>query len=181
MDMPEKGWPTGKFWRTNCSHPKHPGFPLQTLALVWNSFELIWSENASGPNEGLESVSLVTPVTLLNDPIAVDISPDDDSATKSVPLPTVAGLGRVAGPYESGGAVVHGTSSHSVLGYKAWKHPCFGMGVRTMDRCQISWLPDCPAGGCVVTCAPQGLALAISIKLAAMNEKYERLSIDFRL
>jgi hypothetical protein len=30
----------------------------------------------------------------------------------------------------------------------------------------------------MVTCARQGLALAISIKLAAMNEKSQRLSID---
>jgi hypothetical protein len=43
---------------------------------------------------------------------------------------------------------------------------------------QLSWLPDCPAGGCVVTCARQGLAPAISIKLAAKNEKCQRLSID---
>jgi hypothetical protein len=47
-----------------------------------------------------------------------------------------------------------------------------------MDRRQLSCLPDCPAGGCVVTCARQGPALAISIKLAAKNEKYRRLSID---
>jgi len=73
MEMPEKYEPPGKFWKTNCSHPKHPDLPPQ--ALVWNLFELIWSENALGPY--LESFSLVTPVTLLNDPTAVDISPDD--------------------------------------------------------------------------------------------------------
>jgi hypothetical protein len=115
-------------------------------------------------------------VTLVNDPWAKYIGPGT-SATKPVPPPTVAGLVPLADPF-GGGAVTHATSIHSLLGYEAWKHPCFGRGVRIMDLRQRSKLPDCPAGGCMVTCARLGVALAISIKLAAMNEKYQCLSID---
>jgi hypothetical protein len=78
----------------NCCQPSHFGFaaPLQagTLLLLFrNVFVLSWSAKLLRP---LGSLTLVTPVTLSKDPTAEDMVPDD-RAEKSLPLPTVSGLG----------------------------------------------------------------------------------------
>jgi hypothetical protein len=81
---------------TNCCHPVQlAGFlaPAQTDAEVLKWFELIWSVKALGP--AMLSVSLVTPVTLLNEPSAVVMY--GTFAEKSLPLPTISGLAPLAG------------------------------------------------------------------------------------
>jgi hypothetical protein len=94
----------------NCCQPWHPDAPLQTEVL--KKFVLSWSEKLLSP---LGSLSLVTPVTLSKDPTADDMVPDD-RAEKSLPLPTVSGLGPRAGGNGRVGPVVQGTSCHSMLG-----------------------------------------------------------------
>jgi len=71
-------------------------------------------------------LSLVTPVTLSKNPTAEDIGPEIEVATQSVVLPTIWARRPRAGGCGYGGAVVQGTSRHSVLGYEDVKHPFFG-------------------------------------------------------
>src|SRR5258708_22375679 len=118
---------------TNCCQPRHTdGFaaPLQTE--VVKKLELSWSEKSLTP---LGSLTLVTPVTLSKDPMASEMWPVTWAET-SVPLPTVSGRRPRAGGYGRAGAVVHGTSCHSVLGYEDVKHPFFGTGTRAMPARQ---------------------------------------------
>jgi hypothetical protein len=74
---------------TNCSQPLQvAGYaaPLQAVVLV-KKLELSWSEKALAPTGPL---SLVTPVTLSKDPIAVEMR-SDARAEASLPLPTMSG------------------------------------------------------------------------------------------
>src|ERR1700722_5269774 len=120
-------------------------------------FELSWSVYTLGtfvaPVYGLVPVSLVTPVTLSKEPTASDMWPVTWAET-SLPLPTVSGRGPRAGRYGIAGAVVHGTSCHSVLGYDDVKHPFFGGGTCAMPARQSFGL--CVDGGCVVVGAAEG-------------------------
>jgi hypothetical protein len=79
-------------------------------------------------------------VTLSKDPVAEDMVRGDTWAAKSLPLPTILGRGPLAGGCGFVGAVVHGTSRHSGLGYDDVKHPVFGNGVRDMVARQASRL-----------------------------------------
>jgi hypothetical protein len=135
---------------TNCCQPwQADGFAAPLQAGVVKVFALSWSEKSLAP---VESLTLVRPVTLSNDPAAVDIKPDTWAA-KSLPSPTVLGRLPLANGYGYGGAVVHRTSCHSVLGYEALKHPAIGKRARDMDARQASRLPDCAGAGCVEACA----------------------------
>ena len=104
---------------TNCCQPKHSdGYIAPLHVEVAKKFELSWSEKMLAcvvPVYGLIPVSLVTPVTLSKDPTAIDIL-NGVSAETSAPLPTMAGLGPRAGINGIAGAVVHGTSRHTLLG-----------------------------------------------------------------
>jgi hypothetical protein len=61
---------------TNCCHPEHAcGFAAPAQAEVEKVFVLSCSEKGLAPGGG--SVTLVTPLTLGNDPTAEDIEPDD--------------------------------------------------------------------------------------------------------
>jgi hypothetical protein len=106
---------------------------------VAKNSELSWSEKVS-EFPVLESVSLVTPVTLSKDPCAQDIVVSVTLAVQSMPLPTISGRDPRAGGYGRGSAVVHATSCHSVFGKEDSKHPFFGTGVRDMVASQASWL-----------------------------------------
>jgi hypothetical protein len=148
--------------------------------VVVKGLELSWSEKLSVVPA---PISVVPGVTLLNDPIAVDIKPDV-CAEKSVepPPPTVSGLilpvpCMSRGSCSGGGAVAQGTSFHSVPGYEALKHPFLGKGRRDMDARQASRPSDFAAGGCFA-CAQQKLVLVINTRVAAMNEEYPRLYIE---
>ncbi len=118
---------------TNCCQPLHIGFGEGLQTEVVKKLELSWSEKPLTP---FGSVTLVTPVTLSKDPTASDMWPVTWAET-SMPLPTwsVRPLPR-AGGYGRAGAVVHGTSCHSGLGYEDVKHPFFGRGTRAMPLCQ---------------------------------------------
>lgn len=138
---------------TNCCQPWHD---LPTQVEVVKKFVLSWSEKVLATGGGApftSPLSLVTSPTLSKDPTAEDMRPET-WAEKSLPFPTVAGRGPRAGGYGRGGAVVHGTSCHSVLGNEDLKHPFFGRGVRDMVARQASRL--CAAGGCVVACGGVG-------------------------
>ena len=118
------------------------------------------------------SISLVTPKTLGNDPIASLMWLDDDCAAKSLPFPTVAwGLGSVP-DWSRRGASTHGTLTHSVPGYSAWKHPRLGKGFRDMDARQAC-RSDCFVGAS----ARQGTTPTIRIQLARVSEKCVRFSM----
>jgi hypothetical protein len=98
---------------------------------VVKKFALSCSENSLGLF-GFGSSTLVTPVTLSKDPMASDMWPVTWAET-SVPLPIWSGRRPPrAGGYGRCGAVTHGISCHSVLGYEDVKHPFFGAGTRTM-------------------------------------------------
>ena len=65
--------------------------------------------------------------------MASDMWPVVTWAETSWPLPIWSGRPPPrAGGYGRAGAVVHGTSCHSVLGYEDVKHPFFGAGTRAM-------------------------------------------------
>jgi hypothetical protein len=83
-------------------------------------------------------------------------------ATQSTPLPTVSERAPRTGGYGRGGAVVHGTSCHSVLGYEDLKHPFFGTGVRDMVARQVS--RACADGGWEVACGADGTGWAKAVK-----------------
>jgi hypothetical protein len=78
---------------------------------------------------------------------SVDMRPDT-SAEKSLPSPTVLGptparfaaVSKCGDTTGYGGAVLHGTSCHSVPGYDALKHPLVDEGVRDMELRQASRL-----------------------------------------
>src|SRR6516225_8233226 len=118
---------------TNCCQPRHAdGVAAPLQAGVVKKFALSWSEKSLTP-PGL--LTLVTPVTLSKDPMTSEMWLATWAET-SLPLPTVSGRGPRAGGYGRAGAVVHGTSCHSVLGYEDVKHPFFGRGTRAMPLCQ---------------------------------------------
>jgi hypothetical protein len=121
---------TPEFEYTNCCQPEHAdGMAAPLQAGVVNKFALSWSEKLLKP---LGSVTLVTPVTLSKDPMASDIWPVTLVET-SLPLPTVSDRRPPrAGGYGRAGAVVQGSSRHSVVGYEEVKHPFFGRGTRSM-------------------------------------------------
>jgi hypothetical protein len=99
---------------TNCSQPLQvAGYaePLQAVVLV-KKLELSWSEKALAPAGPL---SLVTPVTLSKDPIAVEMR-SDTRAEASLPLPTMSGRGPLAGGNGRFGGVTQGTSCQPVFG-----------------------------------------------------------------
>src|SRR6266851_7965074 len=129
------GLETSPLEYTNCCQPTHcDGFRVPLQAEVVKKFALSWSEKVSGCGGGLPltfPLSLVTPVTLSKDPTASDMWPVTWAET-SLPFPTVSGRGPRAGGYGRAGAVVHGTSCHSGLGYEDVKHPFFGRGTRAM-------------------------------------------------
>src|SRR5258708_2670644 len=80
---------------TNCCQPLHTdGFAAPLQAEVTKKFALSWSEKVSGCGGGLPStspLSLVTPVTLSNDPMASDMWPVVTWAETSLPLPIWSG------------------------------------------------------------------------------------------
>jgi hypothetical protein len=75
-------------------------------------------------------------MTLSKDPTAMEMVPVATSVTTSLPLPTVGELGPLAGIKGIGGAALHGTSCHSVLGCDAVKQPGFATGTRAMPARQ---------------------------------------------
>src|SRR5215831_9992609 len=119
---------------TNCCQPRHADAFGEALHVeVVKKFALSWSEKPLTP-PGL--LTLVTPVTLSKDPMASDMWPVTWAET-SMPLPIWSARPPPrAGGYGIAGAVVHGTSCHSVLGYEDVKHPFFGRGTRAMPLCQ---------------------------------------------
>src|SRR5437868_1562545 len=123
---------TPELENANCCHPSHVlnGLPWrhcwhadgsaarsQLQAEVVKKFVFSWSENVLATAGGFPPtlpLSLVTPVTLSKDPVAVDMVPVA-LAIQSTSLPTVSERAPRTGGYGRGGAVVHGTSCHSVL------------------------------------------------------------------
>ncbi|MGB8631390.1 MAG: hypothetical protein WCD69_18730, partial [Xanthobacteraceae bacterium] len=86
--------------------------------------------------------SLVTPVTLSNNPSASEMNPDAGCAEKSDPFPTTVN-GRVPLARKKGvfGGLMHGTSVQVVSGYFAVKQVFLGRFVCTIDCRQLSsWL-----------------------------------------
>jgi hypothetical protein len=133
---------------TNCCQPRQvDGLPAPLQAEVMKKLELSWSENSLTP---FGSVTLVTPVTLSKDPMASDMWPVTWAET-SVPLPIWSGRRPpLAGGYGRAGAVVHGTSCHSVLGYEDVKHPFLGAGTRAIplrQSCRVFADGACVAAG----------------------------------
>jgi hypothetical protein len=127
-------------WR-HCWHADGSAAPSQLQAEVVKKFVLSWSEKelaelAIGTPFASSSLSIVTPVTLSKDPTAAD-TVLVARAIQSTSLPTVSGRAPRAGGYGRGGAVVHGTSCHSVLGYEDLKHPFFRTGVRDMAHAKF--------------------------------------------
>jgi hypothetical protein len=158
-----------------------------------NWLEFSWSEKALGPPT--VPVSLVTPVTLSNDPTALDMQPGKvlqftnpygelpiASADASFPLPTLSGRGPRAGGYGSAGAVVQDTSCQSVLGYEDAKHPLLDGGIRAMPALQF--FNSSADGSCVTTwavgaaptdpCAMAGAANAITRNAGARKNTMAR-------
>ena len=116
----------------NCWAPRHVDgslAPLQAvgvenwLVLSWSEYELIVPDAVS-----VSSAKPVTPLTLMNDPVTLDIGPPVTEKSWPSPSPTWNGID---------GAFTQGTSCHSLLGYEALKHPFFGKGTCAMDFRQV--------------------------------------------
>src|SRR5271155_1011601 len=76
--------------KMNCCQPVQPEvWPHADVVNIW---VLSWREKTPGLCLPFRSMySLVTPVTLSNNPSATEMKPDAGSAEKSVPFPTVKG------------------------------------------------------------------------------------------
>src|SRR4051794_25244240 len=85
------------FSNTNCCQPRQmAGFPAPLQTVLAKKSVLSWSVYAfatEGPELPIGPDSLVTPVTLSNEPKAVLMNPEGAWAAMSLPAPTTSGRG----------------------------------------------------------------------------------------